>query len=95
MWYTDNYHIPCSLTIGGKHAKNTLRTDCAVDDAVIGEFCLSTGKHRHRFTQREHRDQYADVPGTRPGTGLPGLLRSTGGCKLLLLRWHVLGLPER
>ena len=34
-------------------------------------------------------------PGTRPGAGLSGLLRSTGGCQLFLLRRHVLGLPGR
>ena len=29
------------------------------------------------------------------GAGLPGLLRAATGCELLLLRWHVLGLPGR
>ena len=80
---------------GGQNAENALRTRCVVYAVELGDFCRSPGEHRYRVPQREHRDQPAVVPGTRAGAGLPGLLRSTVECQLFLLRWHVLGLPER
>lgn len=79
---------------GGKNAENTLRSHCARDAAVLGNLCPSPSEHRYRTPQREHRDQPSVLPGTRPGAGLPGLLRATSGSKLLLLRRYVLGLPE-
>lgn len=34
-------------------------------------------------------------PELTPVPGYPALLRARGQCQLFLLRWHVLGLPER
>ena len=81
--------------IGGTDAETVIRNDSAVDADMTGDFFRSPGEHRYRFAQREHWDQPAAVSISRPYTWISGLLRSRGGCQLFLLRWNVLGFPER